>query len=388
MLDQLVHIINSSNTEIVGESIFIQSHNVRDLNCLNLLNTRNCIKSFNRNGDIVVFEDLRVGDSVNIELSLYELTEMGYYENLDRFVKKNQYTIPTHQFYVRDINCFSTECGAIINAYTAVISLIDTIKENAKHCYSEAGDDFSIIFREDKALLLPFVYSATDIHNISENNISNINKVSEILKNSDSKEKMIFVNELIDFLSTKDDNDKFGFLLSNIDSFFERANNAYQYYIRDFSYNKLQAELDNEALEYSKKIQSVINDAQTKLIAIPTAFVLAVANIDFENILDNKNIGIVLSLFVFVVLIDLFIRNQKSALTFISQNIDRYKKSFKTTNKVVQESFETVDKEWKKQNRRVAIIRCITWSVPIILLIVLIIFLLTQKPINIDTTAQ
>jgi hypothetical protein len=141
-------------------------------------------------------------------------------------------------------------------------------------------------------------------------------------------------------------------------------------------------------LDYSKKIQSVINEAQTKLIAIPTAFVLAISNMDFSDILNNKNIGIICSLFVFSWLIELFIKNQQSALTFINQNINLYKGSFKTTNKIVQESFEVVDKEWKKQNQRVAIIRYITWGIPILLLIISIIFLLIQKPIIIDTIAQ
>ncbi|MDR0605077.1 MAG: hypothetical protein LBG80_12310 [Bacteroidales bacterium] len=382
MLAHFASIINSPqvNVNVVGDSVFINNYTINSLVCLNSLDTQQCINSFHKNGNIVTFYDLAIGDTINIELSLLRLTTIGYYETLDSFITKNTYSVPTQSFYIRDINCFSSDNNNIIDSYRSVISLIVAIKRNARYCHSEADIDISLIFKEDKALLLPFVYDATDIQQISQDNIDNINGIVTIFCSGDSKEKLIFINELIDFLIAENENSRFKFLLSHIAEFSDRANNAYQYYIRDFSYNRLKTELDNATLEYSKKIQSVINDAQTKLIAIPMAFVLATASMDFDKILSSKNIGIVVSLFVFAWLIELFIRNQKSALVFIKQNIDVYKQTFKSIDDIVENSFKTVDAEWKKQNRRIITINWIIWSIPIIILIISIIFLFIQNP--------
>jgi hypothetical protein len=380
MLNQFVNIINSTKIEIIGDSIFVNDYTVADLSFLNALDIQRCINSFNRNGSIVICDDLNIDDIINIEFSLLHLTAIGYYEKLDTFIRRNKYSIPANQYYIREINCFYSEDNLNITAYRNIVSLIDAIKQNAKHCYSETDIEYSVVFREDKALFLPFIYEETDVENIKAADIEKLKSISLAFEDKGlDNRKFLYINELIDFLSAENESNRFKFLLSHIVEFADRANNAYQYYIRDFSYNKLKTELDNAALDYSKKIQSVINDAQTKLIAIPTAFLLATASMDFADILSGKNIGIIVGLFIFAWLIELFIRNQKSALVFIKQNIDVYKQTFKSMNEIIKESFEIVDTEWEKQTRRITIIRWIVWVVPIIILIVSIIFLYLQK---------
>jgi hypothetical protein len=363
---------------VEGDTIYLNNHMIICLECIKFLNTQQCVNAFYQNGNIIVYDDLSIGDTINIELSLLHLSSIGYYENTETFINKNPYYPPSQLYYIRNIDCFSSDNNTIINSYSNVILLIDVIKQNAKHCYSETEVDFSLIFREDKALLLPFIYEALDIQQISNDDIGNLKIVIEIFEKGDSKEKLIFINELIDFLTIQNEDERFKFLLSHIAEFIDRANNAYQYYIRNFSYNTLKTELDNAALEYAKKIQSVINDAQTKLIAIPTAFVLATANMDFSTILSSKNIGILCSLFVFAWLIELFIRNQKSALKFIESNIQSYKSTFTNQNDLVAKSFSIVDAEKKKQKRRLTVIQCITWGTPILLLILSIILWYNQ----------
>jgi hypothetical protein len=391
MLNQFVNIINSvdiSDIDIVGDSIFIKNYTITDLPFLNELDTQQCINSFNRNGKIVVYSDLKINDIIDTELSLLRLTTIGYYENFDTFIRKYKYSIPTNQYYIREFKCFCSESNPNIVAYQNIVVLIDSIKQNAKHCYNETDIEYSVVFREDKALFLPFIYDVTDVQKITTTDNEKLKSISLAFENNDSdNKKLIYINELIDFLSSENESERFKFLLSHIAEYADRASNAYQYYIRNFSYNKLKTELDNAALDYSKKIQSVINDAQTKLIAIPTAFLLATASMDFTKIVSGKSIGIIVGLFIFAWLIELFIKNQASALVFIKQNIDVYKKTFKSMNDIVKESFEIVDTEWEKQIERITIIRWIVWIVPIAILIVSIIFLFTQKPI-INTIAE
>jgi hypothetical protein len=371
MLQKIVIIINSSECEINDGTLFCNNYIVADSDCIDFLETNRIIESN--------ITSTNIGDTINLELSLAELNSVGYYENVAAFILKNKYNIPNDNFYIEEIKCYKTNTNDFINQYFGAISLINSIKEVARHTYTDIDIDNSIIFKEDKSLLLPFIYNDTDITKINNVDIEHIKVISDIFNGKKSDKKSLYINELIDFLITENENIRFEFLLSHISEFVERANNAYQYYIRNFSYNKLKTELDNAALDYSKKIQSVINDAQTKLIAIPTAFLLATASLDFAQILSGKNIGIIIGLFVFSWLIELFIKNQKSALTFIKQNIDVYKQTFKLMNELVKESFEIVDIEWKKQIQRIAIIKWIVWGVPVTILIVSIIFLLIQN---------
>jgi hypothetical protein len=128
----------------------------------------------------------------------------------------------------------------------------------------------------------------------------------------------------------------------------------------------LKVELDSKALEFAQKIQTIINDSQTKLIAIPTAFVLVIATFDFEKILSSKNVGTIVGLFVFSTLIQLFLNNQLSALKFIKQNIDAYKSTFKNDEiNQTSNSFVLVEVEFNKQNSRLKVIEVILWSIPV-----------------------
>lgn len=380
MLSQFLNIVNSSNVDIEGDNIFLKNYIVNDLECLQQLDIKQCVNSFHRNDNTILYEDIKRGDTIDIDLSLLYLTTIGYYENFATFIRKNQYCSPVEPYFIRDIGCYNNDNNIIINAYLSVLSLIEVIKMNAKHCYSELNIDFSLIFREDKALSLRFEFDDTIIKQINETDVEILKTISSILTESDSDKKFLFINELITFLSPVDEDERFVYLLSNAEIFLNKANNAYQYYIRNFSYNKLKAELDNAALDYSRKIQSVINESQTKLIAIPTAFVLAVASMDFTEIYSTKNIALIISLFIFSFLIDIFLRNQKSALKFIAHNISTYKASFESNNGIVEQAFTIVDKEFKKQKNRLILIRCVTWGLPIILSIVAIIFLYHQFP--------
>jgi len=377
MLQRIVKIISSSSYRFDGGTLYCDNVTITDTECISYLEENNILENSPNQQNLT-----------RLELNLARLNSVGYYENIAKFVQRNKYTIPSREYYIEEIKCYNVDNNEFINKYMCIISLINSIKNVAKHKYTEEDEnvDNAFIFSEDKGLLLPFIYDAQSVSQITTDDIKRLKETITIFsEKEDSDKKRLFINELIDFLTSNFENERFNFLLSHIEEFTNRVNNAYQYYIRNFSYNKLKAELDNKALEYLKSIQSVINEAQTKLIAIPTAFVLAISNMNFLDIWNSKNIGIICSLFIFSSLIELFIKNQKSTLVFINHNIKLYKNSFKTTNEIIQESFEIVDKEWEKQNARITIIRCITWGIPISLLLVLCFFYLIQKQTNIDT---
>lgn len=361
MLQRIVNILKSSNYRFEDGTVFCKSYTISDLPCILFLEEKNVLEN--------ILSSKKEGIVIDLELSLAHLNSLGFYEDCETFVLKNKFKLPSALFYIEELDSFSTDDNEFVRKYTSVINLISGIKKISKYSYLETDIENSIIYRDNQSIFLAFDFDFNDIKSLKGNDIDKLDSIAEIFANEiDSEKKLVFINQLIEVLTSKEENFRFKFLLSQIVPFYEKSNNAYQFYLRDFSYNKLKIELDSKALEYTQKIQAVINDSQTKLIAIPTAFVLAFAAFDFTNSYTIKNVAIILSLIVFATLIQLFLNNQKSTLNFIAENIDSYKETFlENSIENVSSKFSLVGIELKKQRNRLRIMEIINWGIPVLL---------------------
>ena len=113
------------------------------------------------------------------------------------------------------------------------MKLVLAIKEIAKHSYDEAGVCNCIIFREDKSLFLPLDYNVGDIKSITTDSTETINQISSAIGTTDLNQKLLFVNELINYLSPYEEKLRFSHLISHASDFLSKAQSAYQYYIRN-----------------------------------------------------------------------------------------------------------------------------------------------------------
>lgn len=366
MLRCLVDVVLNSNGQIKEGALFCDGITIdaEIEKCINFLEQNSIIE----NSD---YEN-KQGEVVNLELSLARLNSIGYYQSVEVLVLKNKYTYPDKLFYVGDLSQFSDEQNTeFYTRYKAVLSLIDAVKLVSKHTYTDVDEDNALIFRDDRSVIIPFIYRSKQVSDLSISDIEHITSLVSTLEDSNSEKKLLFINELIDFLIPVTENLRFKFLLSNIETYAEKCSNAYQYYLRDFSYNKLKIELDSKALEFTQKIQTVINDSQTKLIAIPTAFILVFTAFDFKELDSVKNIIAIVSLFIFAIIIQLFLNNQNSSLNFTEDNINSYKETFSKNNiEKFSERFSLVDKELSKQKRRLLIVTVLLWTIPASLLVI------------------
>ncbi len=360
MLKKIVELINNSNSSIKDGTIFCKDHIILEKDCIEFLVTENILEN-----DLYSTE---IETKIDLELNLKRLNAVGYYDKCEDFIIKNKYSEPEILYYINELNFFSTESCDFSNNYKCILELISAITKVSKHSYDDSGIHKSIVFREDKSSFIPFIYNLPTVLNINDKELEKINSFSECLKEENSKKTVLFINELIDFLSGKIEENKFEYLISHFTEFYEKCNNAYQYYLSNFSYNKLKIELDSKALEFTQKIQTVINDSQTKLIAIPTAFIFVFAAFDYKNLMALKNIATIIGLFIFSILIQLFLNNQKSTLNFIWENIRSYKSSFNENNiDKISSKFSLVEKEFDKQKTRLKIVETILWTIPVVL---------------------
>ncbi len=364
MFHKIKSIIDSSiNSEFTIERIYLTSG----------LENKDIIYSLDRKG--VVLECVPRPGFFELELSVGNLEHLGYYLNYENFLKRNKYEIVNSEnFYIQKAEKYLNEDLGFYSSYRLIVSLICSLENLSTYNYKKNGIKRSF-FKGDKDILtLSYDYSYETVLKVEVKQQERINDFLQYISSGKSKERdYLFVNELVEFLVSETEQNRFEKLLLEFEVFFDKAENAYEYYLRNFSSNKLKIEIDLKALEYTQKIQGVMNDSQTRLIAIPTAFVLSVGVINFEEINSYKNIVIFFSLLIFGVIVQLFLNNQRTALNFIEENIGSYKRSFSKVNrKEIEKGFVKVDKEVKKQFKRLLIVNVLLWAIPVVFLILII----------------
>lgn len=360
MIERIIKIIDSSEISVESGTLFCNHYIVNDIECLRYLDTEECFEQ------TIYFERIIIGNKIDLELSLHKLQKLGIFYSFEDYWTENKYYYRDEpSLYILELKCYSSSYNHLLDKYKAIVSLISGLNQVAKHKFSDVDIENVIINRDNLSIVLPFIYSIQDFIEWVDEKKEIIKKINIALSQDETK-KVLFINELIDFLTPIEEHLRFRFLLNELSGYYNKCINAYQFYLSDFSDNKLRIELDSKALEYNQKIQSVINDSQTKLIAIPTAFILVFTTFDFSNLYSIKNTATMIGLFVFAVLIQLFIDNQKSTLNFIGENINSFRSAFKHGEiENISSRFKLVEKELIKQKRRFLIVETLLWLIPI-----------------------
>ena len=360
MLSKVVDIINGSSSIKIEENILLCTYEVTNLKIIKELYDSHIIENS-------LVDNYEINETVELEFSIASLLPQGFYVTVESFLKWNYYSFPDQEIYIYELRSYLNKSDVFERKYSSVVKLISEFTTISKYCYYEEEVLNSIIVREDKSLVLSLKYSNDDLNSINENTIILIDSFIEILTSDMSTDKKnIYLNELIDFLNKKGESDRFSYLLKNFENYISTAASTFNFYLRNFSFNKLKVELDAKALEFYQKLQGVINDSQAKLIAIPTALVFVFSTFDYENINSLKNYLTLVGLIMFCIFIQIFINNQKSAISFIEENINYYKLSYNNDISELQKSFEKVYKERDKQLKRIQQIQLLLWLVPIL----------------------
>ncbi|WP_291094564.1 hypothetical protein [Empedobacter sp. UBA6745] len=367
MLTKIVEIIKNNSSSIkIEDNVFFCDYLIDDIDFLENLHHIALIENS-------IIDNYQLSDNIVLEFSISSLLSKGFYISKQTYLQWNYYELPQKNVYIYEFNDYLDNVQQFKDKHSLIIDLINEIQNVAKYSYKEEEILNTIIVREDKSLFLHLLYSVEDIDSIDDSKLSLISNFIDILKSDITTDKRnIYLNQLIEFLSDKEELKRFSFLLQNFTDYIKNSSVTYNYYQRNFSYNKLKVELDSKALEFYQKLQGVINDSQTKLIAIPTALVFALSTLDYIEINSLKNYLIVVGLIIFCLFIQIFINNQKSAINFIEENITYYKNTHANNKNELEKSFSKVDKERAKQITRLKLIEILLWFVPILTFFVIV----------------
>ncbi|HQW16300.1 MAG TPA: hypothetical protein PK682_16380 [Niabella sp.] len=312
MLDDFIHIrqrleeVTISANEIVGTFV----PNADEVELLKKLAEGNCLDGFvqveQRNKSVVQVTE---GERVTVRLYSNRLGDEKYFETFDDLLKFSSQSYPTNRYYIQNLafDSRSQDVPQKIQNFKETAKLIGFLKSISDY---QKGNE--LVFFQSKQLVLITAYSITDLRALS--GIDDL--ITHIQDSADKEERrIIFTNELIaSLLKVAEVGNRFSFLLKNFSDITASYHKSHSLYLEKYSYQKFKSEIDKEIIEHSKKIQAVVNDAQTKLVAIPAAFLLIVGQFDLTGEKLYFNLALVLSAFVFSVLLEVLLRNQFSAL--------------------------------------------------------------------------
>jgi hypothetical protein len=135
---------------------------------------------------------------------------------------------------------------------------------------------------------------------------------------------------------------KFSELLAKFSEFIEKVRANYELYVAEFSFQKVKAEVEKEKLEAIVKLNKVFSDIQSQLLAVPAALILIGGQMQNKGYWEFKNIVIWFGALVFVVFMDLLVRNQYHTLDAVNSEIQQQRKQIETKYYAVAERFKDI----------------------------------------------
>lgn len=342
-----------------------------DIDVLRYLSQYDCFNQiYDNNDQVIPLSDLQENQNIGkIEFPIHKLRSIHLYTSFRDFIKQSQREnrMPD-DFYILDIECSKSSGNAEITKLDFVHKVVDTLKSV---CDYKTDDQKTLCVSNNHQIeQLPIIYDDEDIRAMPIIDDS-YEAVLASLRNKRDIISKLYIQELLAFIQDiVPNNKKFAHLIRNIADYQKRCICSQEVYVQNFSFNEVKTKIDNAVLDFSDKLQNVINGAQERLIAIPAAFILAIAGIDKDQTFSLLNIAIVIGVAIFAVLILLFLRNQKDALDVIDDKISEYKATYhvdntdSTLNEVVSNRFSKLDRNLSKQFRRICMTKWIVIAIP------------------------
>lgn len=377
--------LNGKISEINSDNFIYELEiNTENIDFINKLHNDNYIETLKIiDGKIINIERLHnlLNQVVSIEFVTANIKKIGFYLSLNEFIIDNRFAIPT-EFYVSQIDYLHSSSNANdqIEKYKTLTMLIQQLISKAKFI-AEENDKILCLVQDSSFIEIPVENTVYEEYFDFEN----IHLMTQYIEDIDSykEKKTIYLKELIDFLSNKTKTERFNELILYFKEFYERCATSFEYYLSNFSFNKIKLELDNSVLEYSKNIRSIINDSQSKLIAVPAAFAIGASQVDYSVPSSIKNILVIFSSILFSYIISIFIKNQKNALEIIGDNLSNYKSNYKRSkstefedekdldnlSELISSSYKKIENELYQQKRRLNILQYFNWGISVILFI-------------------
>lgn len=243
-------------------------------------------------------------------------------------------------FYIADLDYLHEEEGRetpeTVVRYLAVLSLIELLEPVCDYREKGASSRRDIYIGTEK-VVLPIEYSIEDLEPLAA-----LDELAGLLSTDPHKDQKLVMMKavLVDLLARVPERERFNYIIKHFDEIRQKFINSYDLFVSEFSFEKIRDEIEERKLEFTIRLNKVFSEIQNKLLAIPVALILVGGQMEKTGSVTLKNFLILLGAFVFSVLMQMLIHNQRQTLKSLKEEIDRQRDSLRHRYVAVSAKFE------------------------------------------------
>lgn len=270
--------------------------------------------------------DLYIGKTARFEFRVPTDNRGGGYvvADLDELLRlPGRCQTTPDRFYLHDSDtCFPHDpSNGLIEVYRRAANLtacLISLAEFRSPAETPAEVSFLVPQREDMTVR----YSAADLQR------ADLSKVEQVLAelrpaqpdHHAERRQEIFLRTVMEATKDVPKEVRLGTLLVRFGDLYARYRRDYDLYAKDFTFNKLQAEFEENKADQIKRLGAVVQDNAAKLLAIPLGYVVIAGQLVQQG--GMKNVIIISSAGIFAILMTLLVVNLGMTLWHIKKDID------------------------------------------------------------------
>jgi hypothetical protein len=228
---------------------------------------------------------------------------------------------------------YKTWDDELTNSPPAVIRASSFIKELERNAIFEVTGSRFTLMTYDQKIYLTYGVSATIVRRTAGSVANGLKKLEEMLSDSlhGTEKKRLIRNALISSLKSCEEPNRLAHLLSHCDEILENAQQNYELFISNFSFNNDLDKLNEQKREFSVKLNGLLIGIQGKLLAIPVSTILATTQL--KDSTDDShltiNCTVMMSSLFFLTIIVWLIKSQMIAINAIRYEIVQKERRFR-----------------------------------------------------------
>lgn len=214
-----------------------------------------------------------------------------------------------------------------------VIRASSFIKQLERNAILEVTGSRFTLMTYDQKIYLTYGVSASTVWRTADIVANGLQKLEEMLSDTlhSNEKKRIIRNALISSLKSCEESNRLAHLLSHCDEMLESAQQNYELFISNFSFNNDLDKLNEQKREFSVKLNGLLIGIQGKLLAIPVSTILATTQL--KNVTEDShliiNCTVMVSALFFLTIITWLIKSQMIAIKAIKCEIVQKEKRFR-----------------------------------------------------------
>lgn len=249
-------------------------------------------------------------------------TNTGIFSSLDDLLESPERRMePPAAFYLADIDFAwpSVESTApdSVRRYLEACRLHRLMAAVADH-KDGSGETLFFLKNQTEKLKIRVDYTADELQSLP--NLSEFDTEFVSSKSHKQQKQTIVRNVLLEIFKGREAV-RFGDLFGVFPDFLARIYANYAMYVAEFSFEKIRAEVDKDNLDSTIKLNKVFSDIQGQLLAIPIGLILIGGQMKDAGKPTLENFLIWGASLIFVVFMDLLIRNQRHSLDAVHKEI-------------------------------------------------------------------